>query len=239
MYNDLSLPWQNENEDIQKMSEPIPFIEFGFEKEERCLPTEFKILCFMTQSQYHVQKLYKNCEQFQFNRNASFMTFDPSRVTLGPAAERDKPENYINANFIEVEGKRVIATQGPLTTTFYNFWRMVEQYNCRSIFMLCNLIEKNKIKCDRYFPCKDQEGAKMAEKEYEVTLLHDDTKDHLFPPKELKLEADPDSHKAPHKEKKHPLKVRKYELKNTETQKSMVFTHYQMIDWTDGDKPQK
>jgi hypothetical protein len=84
------------------MSEEIPQIDFGLERLERCLGTEFKLLCFMTQTQYHVNKLYKNPEQFTYNRNAAFMTFDPSRATLGGEQEKDKVENYINANLIEI-----------------------------------------------------------------------------------------------------------------------------------------
>jgi hypothetical protein len=43
---------------------------------------------------------------------------------------------------------------------------MVDEYNVKSIFMLCNLIEKTKIKCDRYFPQKDPVSLKIVEKEY-------------------------------------------------------------------------
>jgi hypothetical protein len=42
----------------------------------------------MTQTQHHVNKLYKNPEQFPLNRNAAFMTFDPSRVILGTEEEK-------------------------------------------------------------------------------------------------------------------------------------------------------
>lgn len=57
---------------------------------------------------------------------------------------------------INVADKRVIATQGPLTVTTHNFWKMVDQYEVPSIFMLCNLIERGQIKCDRYFPRSDE-----------------------------------------------------------------------------------
>jgi protein tyrosine phosphatase len=93
-------------------------------------------------------------------------------------------ENYINANVIEVEGKQAIATQGPLTNSFHNFWRMVEQYNVTNIFMLCSLIEKNKIKCDRYYPQKDPHSSQLAEQEYEITLLEEEEVQHQ---KTLKL----------------------------------------------------
>ena len=72
---------------------------------------------------------------------------------LGDPNGKDNIENYINANFIDLLGKKAIATQAPISKgTFYNFWRMVEQYNVSKIFMLCNIIEKSKPKCDRYFP---------------------------------------------------------------------------------------
>jgi hypothetical protein len=48
------------------------------------MATEFRIVSFMTQTQHHVNKLYKNPEQFPFNRNSGFMTFEPSRVIIGP-----------------------------------------------------------------------------------------------------------------------------------------------------------
>ena len=53
------------------------------------------------------------------------MTFDPTRVKLGPSEKHEDVENYINANYVEIDGKKVIASQGPMHCTFYNFWRMI------------------------------------------------------------------------------------------------------------------
>lgn len=53
------------------------------------------------------------------------MTFESSRAILGLEEEKEKIENYINANLIDIEGKKVIATQGPLSNCLNNFWRMV------------------------------------------------------------------------------------------------------------------
>jgi tyrosine-protein phosphatase non-receptor type 12/18/22 len=92
------------------------------------------------------------------------MTFNPTKPVLTTEEEKDRIENYINANVIEFEGKKIIATQAPLTSTFYNFYRMVEKYNITSAFMLCCLIEKNRKKCDRYWPNQETEGGKMIEK---------------------------------------------------------------------------
>ena len=36
------------------MSAPIPLSEFGVDREDRSLSSEFKILTFMTQTQYHL-----------------------------------------------------------------------------------------------------------------------------------------------------------------------------------------
>jgi protein tyrosine phosphatase len=135
---------------------------------------------------------------------------------LGFEGEQQKVENYINANMVEVEGKRVIATQGPLSTTFYNFWRMIEQYEVGTIFMLCSLIEKNKIKCDRYYPQKDPHCSKITEQEYEITLLEEEEINH-----------------------KKTLKLKKIQLTNTNTGSVRIINHYQLTDWADGDTPCK
>jgi protein tyrosine phosphatase len=43
--------------------------------------------------------------------------------------DNSDPVNYINANYITtvVKDYNFIATQGPLTSTITNFWKMVEQ----------------------------------------------------------------------------------------------------------------
>ena len=51
--------------------------------------------------------------------------------------------------------KRLIATQGPLTATFSNFWKMICNENVELIIMLCNLKENNKNQCDHYWPHKE------------------------------------------------------------------------------------
>ncbi len=106
----------------------------------------------MTQTQYHLERLYQNPQQLPYNRNPHIMTFNHTKPMFTNEEDKEKIENYINANVINFEGKQCIATQGPLTSTFYNFYRMIEKYNVKSIFMLCSLIEKNRTKCDRYWP---------------------------------------------------------------------------------------
>lgn len=66
-------------------------------------------------------------------------------------------DNYINANFINSdlgEKKLFIATQGPLTSSFYHFWKMIWQNDVGLIVMLCNLREGERAQCDQYWPEK-------------------------------------------------------------------------------------
>ena len=77
--------------------------------------------------------------------------------------------------------------------------------------MLCCLIEKNRKKCDRYWPNEETEGGKMIEKEYLITLVS-----------EKKLED---------------YKIRKIHVKNCNNGFEVVLTQYQIINWPDGDRP--
>lgn len=171
-YNDISEKWQAENDDLRNLSEEIAPIQFGLQRMERCLATEFKLITFMTQTQHHVQKLNKHPEQFKLNRYPEYMTFESTRVPIGAKEDRDNIQNYINANLIDIKGKNAIACQAPISKfTFYNFWRMIQQHNVRKIFMLSACIEKTKLKCDRYFPQNDLPQSKMTEREYQISLV--------------------------------------------------------------------
>ncbi|ORX61948.1 hypothetical protein DM01DRAFT_1379821 [Hesseltinella vesiculosa] len=48
--------------------------------------------------------------------------------------------------------RRYISTQGPLPSTFDDFWQVVWEQNCRVVVMLTKEEEMNKIKCHRYWP---------------------------------------------------------------------------------------
>ena len=117
----------------------------------------------MTQTSKHTSsKLFKDPVQFSYNRYDNILPYEYSMVTLGP--DNSDPSNYINANFIStvVKDYNFIATQGPLTTTVTNFWKMIEQNDVNIIMMFCNLEEKNKVKCFKYWPSKDVEGGILS-----------------------------------------------------------------------------
>jgi protein tyrosine phosphatase len=55
---------------------------------------------------------------------------------------------------VQLGGNRYICTQAPLPNTTVEFWRMVWEQDCRVIVMLCNLTERKKVRCYRYWPSK-------------------------------------------------------------------------------------
>lgn len=217
MYSDISEEWRNECEHIKLMSDPLELQDFGLQRMERCLTSEFKVVQYMTQTERHLKKFYTDPGHFSFNRHPTIMTFDKNRVTLGDESERDSPDNYINANLVEVNSHLCIATQGPLHSTIGSFWRMIDERKVVAIFMLCERVEKGKVRCDLYWPaCEGQvlrteDDASKSGNKYEVRFLSV-------------------------KDKKN-LKIRKFALENLETKEVKEVTQYQILGWEDGYKP--
>ncbi|KAG8547005.1 hypothetical protein GDO81_029357 [Engystomops pustulosus] len=96
-------------------------------------------------------------ENLKKNRYKDILPYDQTRVPVTLLAE-EAGSDYINASFIQgVDNQpRYIATQGPLSHTLLDFWRMIWQYNVRVIVMACREVEQGKKKCERYWPL-DQE----------------------------------------------------------------------------------
>ncbi|KAI8332097.1 protein-tyrosine phosphatase-like protein [Chlamydoabsidia padenii] len=55
-------------------------------------------------------------------------------------------------NWYQQPYRRYISTQGPLPSTFDDFWQVVWEQNSRVVVMLTKEEEMNKIKCHRYWP---------------------------------------------------------------------------------------
>lgn len=96
------------------------------------------------------------------NRYINVVCYDSTRVVLKPydlpegLNPRD-PMDYINASFVDGyrQPKAYISTQGPIESTFMDFWRMIWQTSCRVIVMVTLNIENEVIKCDKYWPTAD------------------------------------------------------------------------------------
>ncbi|KAK4688084.1 tyrosine-protein phosphatase 2/3, partial [Tremellales sp. Uapishka_1] len=85
------------------------------------------------------------------NRYKNIWPYDFSRVKLSSPADDDS--DYINASFIQPRGtaRRYIATQGPLDTTYKDFWTLVWEQDVRVIVMLTKQLEGGLIKCGNYW----------------------------------------------------------------------------------------
>lgn len=98
---------------------------------------------------------------------------DCNRVVIASAADTDS--DYINANYVNMMipndcVNRYIATQGPLSNTLVEFWRMVQQESSNFIVMLTTIIERGRMKCQQYWPINVGEEMELSES-FILTLI--------------------------------------------------------------------
>ncbi|XP_052695995.1 receptor-type tyrosine-protein phosphatase epsilon-like [Crassostrea angulata] len=147
----------------------------GFRKEYAAIP----------RGELHSCEFGKKPENVPKNIYKTTFPYDHSRVVLDN--QSSEHSDYINANYIEGANrqKEYIATQGPKSNTLGDFWRMIWQENVSSVVMVTNLVKGEKVKCNKYWPDKDNHAlygpvqvTLMEEKEYacfttrQLSVLH-------------------------------------------------------------------
>ncbi|XP_068198326.1 receptor-type tyrosine-protein phosphatase V-like isoform X2 [Antennarius striatus] len=87
------------------------------------------------------------------NRYPYVLPYDHCRVRLS-VQNSHQHSDYINANFVPGGGSErdFICTQGPLSNTTADFWRMVWEQNVRIIVMVTALRYKDIVLCEKYWP---------------------------------------------------------------------------------------
>ncbi|XP_078520802.1 tyrosine-protein phosphatase non-receptor type 18 [Lissotriton helveticus] len=141
--------------------------------EEQALAEEFKDIrtqvAAFRQDNDLTTEVGGNKENIKKNRYKDILPYDQTRVPLSLVVE-DGQNDYINASFIKgLDNKQCyIATQGPLSHTVVDFWRMIWEYRVKVVVMACREVELGKKKCERYWPT-DQEPSSFGP--FSVTMV--------------------------------------------------------------------
>ena len=114
------------------------------------IQNEFQnLLTYIDNDPEHQKYLNKGVDKL--DRYSNIKPYEHNRIKI------KNNQNYINASPINIlSQKYFIATQGPKNETIEDFWRMIDEYNCNVIIMLCNLIEDGRLKCTEYWNKKNQ-----------------------------------------------------------------------------------
>ena len=92
------------------------------------------------------------------NRYTDIVPFRRTSVKVDDENNAEPSRWYVNASYIMtpyLEGKRIIAAQGPLGNTISNFWKMVKQNKVALVIMLCDLKEQGSVKCANYWDVRE------------------------------------------------------------------------------------
>ncbi|XP_014010169.1 receptor-type tyrosine-protein phosphatase epsilon isoform X2 [Salmo salar] len=148
MYGDTELDVSSLEGHLQKLHNTrTPLDKLGLEEEFRKL-TNVRIM----KENMRTGNLPANMKK---NRVLQIIPYDFNRVILSMKRGQEFTD-YINASFIDGYRQKdyFIATQGPLSHTVEDFWRMVWEYRCHSIVMLTELKEREQDKCFQYWPAE-------------------------------------------------------------------------------------
>ncbi|ORE04029.1 hypothetical protein BCV72DRAFT_313911 [Rhizopus microsporus var. microsporus] len=132
---------------------------------------------------------------------------------------QDALETMRNPDVLD-KNRKYIATQGPLPTTFDDFWKMIWDESSYVIVMLTNEEELNKIKCHRYWP--STVGASQNYGSITVTMISE--------------QAQPVMNMNDKRERSEEdlIIIRKFHLKHRSSLlQDRTVTHLQYTGWSD------
>ncbi|KAL4659549.1 phosphatidylinositol phosphatase PTPRQ-like isoform X3 [Arapaima gigas] len=141
----------------EKLSQPIPKKVFVQHVEELCANHNAKFQEEFSELPKLLQDLSTSDADLPWNKSKNRFTnikpYNNNRVKL--LSEPGVPgSDYINASFVSgyMCPNEFIATQGPLSSTVADFWRMIWETRTRTIAMLTKCIESGRIRCHQYWP---------------------------------------------------------------------------------------
>ncbi|KAK6487343.1 receptor-type tyrosine-protein phosphatase epsilon-like isoform X1 [Huso huso] len=146
LYGDTEFDVSSLEGHLQKLHNTLaPFDRVGLEEEFKKL-TNVRIM----KENMRMGNLPANMKK---NRVLQIIPYDFNRVILSMKRGQENTD-YINASFIDGYRQKdyFIATQGPLSQTVDDFWRMVWEWKSHSIVMLTELQEREQDKCFQYWP---------------------------------------------------------------------------------------
>ena len=118
---------------------------------------------FVDYDEEHIKRLCKG--ENNLDRYSDIKAYEHNRITINK-------DRYINASPINIiSDKYFISTQGPKKETIEDFWRMIDEYKCNIIIMLCKEFEGGREKCARYW----DNNIKMEN--YTIMLKNEENKD--------------------------------------------------------------
>ncbi|KAJ7630392.1 hypothetical protein FB45DRAFT_1027618 [Roridomyces roridus] len=96
---------------------------------------------------------YRNIWPFEHARVRLQRQIAPTVPPQIPRRRSSEHDDYVNASYVQPLGtsRLYIATQGPLESTFGDFWTLVWQQNTHVIVMLTREVEGSVIKCGSYW----------------------------------------------------------------------------------------
>ncbi|CAE1294460.1 PTPN9 [Acanthosepion pharaonis] len=158
---------------------------------------------------FHVSKAKYNLPK---NRYLDVLCYDHSRVVLS-SLEGDPSYDYINANYVDgyKQKNAYITTQGCLTRTIGDFWRMVWEQKCLVIVMLTRIMERNRLKCEQYWPLEVD-----TQENYDHFVVHNTCVNHTS-----------------------DYRVSTLILQNSKTGEERIVQHMQFLRWPDYGVPNK